>query len=170
MKAIRIFSVILTVVLVFVPAAGAQIPTVDDLLGIDSVSTARLSPDGKTVAFVVTQADFDEDAYIQQIWLADVGSADYLQLTRGNQSSSNPQWSPDGQWLTFTSSRAEGKNQIFAIRPDGGEAFALTDSEIGVGTFAWSKDGERIAFVASPESENEKESRREVRRLHRGEA
>ena len=156
MKAIRIFSVILTVVLVFVPAAGAQIPTVDDLLGIDSVSTARLSPDGKTVAFVVTQADFDEDAYIQQIWLADVGSADYLQLTRGNQSSSNPQWSPDGQWLTFTSSRAEGKNQIFAIRPDGGEAFALTDSEIGVGTFAWSKDGERIAFVASPESETRK--------------
>ncbi len=117
MKAIKILSVILTVVLAFVPAAGAQIPTVDDLLGIDTVSAVRLSPDGKTVAFVVTRADFDEDAYIQQIWLADVGSADYLQLTRGKRSSSNPQWSPDGQWLTFTSSRAEGKNQIFAIRP-----------------------------------------------------
>ena len=156
MKAIRIFSVFLTVVLVFVPAAGAQIPTVDDLLGIDTVSAVRLSPDGKTVAFVVTRADFDEDAYIQQIWLADVGSADYLQLTRGNRSSSNPQWSPDGQWLTFTSSRAEGKNQIFAIRPAGGEAFALTDSETGVGAFAWSRDGKRIAFVVSPESEARK--------------
>ena len=156
MKAIRIFSVFLTVVLGFVPAAGAQIPTVDDLLGIDTVSGVRLSPDGKTVAFVVTRADFDEDAYIQQIWLADVGSAEYLQLTRGNQSSSNPQWSPDGQWLTFTSSRAEGKNQIFAIRPDGGEAFALTDSETGVGSFEWSRDGQRIAFVVSPESEARK--------------
>ena len=156
MKAIRIFSVFLTVVLVFVPAAGAQIPTVDDLLGIDTVSAVRLSPDGKTVAFVVTRADFDENAYIQQIWLADVGSADYLQLTRGTRSSSNPQWSPDGQWLTFTSSRAEGKNQIFAIRPDGGEAFALTDSETGVGAYAWSRDGKRIAFVVSPESEGRK--------------
>ncbi len=156
MKAIGLISVILAVVLVFVPVAGAQVPTVDDLLGIETVSTARISPDGKTVAFVVTRADFDENANIGQIWLADVGSAESFQLTRGNRSSSNPQWSPDGQWLTFTSSRAEGKNQIFAIRPGGGEAFPLTDSETGVGAFAWSRDGNRIAFVSSPESEARK--------------
>src|SRR5262249_10376714 len=62
-------------------------------------------------------------------------------------SGGNPQWSPDSQWLAFTSNRIGDKNQIFVIYPDGGEAAQLTKAENGVNGFAWSEDGKSIAFT-----------------------
>src|SRR6185295_3733866 len=61
----------------------------------------------------------------------------------------NPRWSPDGDWLAFTSNRIEDKNQIFVINPAGGEAMQLTKSETAVSNFAWSEDGRNIAYTAT---------------------
>lgn len=69
-------------------------------------------------------------------------------MTRGDKPSAGAQWSPDGAWIAFTSTRAGDKSQIFAIRPDGGEAIQLTRSETGVIGFAWSRDGGSIAYSA----------------------
>jgi dipeptidyl aminopeptidase/acylaminoacyl peptidase len=70
-------------------------------------------------------------------------------LTRGEKSAGNPQWSPDGEWLAFASNRVGDKNQLFAIRPDGGEATQLTKAENGVNGYAWSRDGKSIAYTTS---------------------
>ena len=72
-----------------------------------------------------------------------------IQLTRGDKSSSNPRWSPDGAWLAFTSNRIEDKNQIFVINPAGGEAVQLTKSETAINNFLWSEDGRSIAYTAT---------------------
>ena len=64
-------------------------------------------------------------------------------------SSGNPRWSPDGEWLAFTSNRIEDKNQIFVINPAGGEAVQLTKSETAISNFAWSEDGRSIAYTAT---------------------
>lgn len=133
--------------------AGAEntrhVPTIDELLTLRTIGGAQISPDGKWVAYTVTSGDFKQDAFITQIWVAEVGSGRTFQLTRGDKSSTNPRWSPDGAWLTFVSNRLEDKNQIFAINPAGGEAVQLTKSETAIGNFAWSEDGKWIAYLAT---------------------
>ncbi|MGH6959550.1 MAG: TolB family protein, partial [Dongiaceae bacterium] len=87
-----------------------------------------LSPDGRWVAYSVSAADFQQDAFVSHLWLANTATGATFQLTRGDKSAGDPEWSPDSAWLAFTSSRAApgDKNQIFAIRPEAGEAIQLT--------------------------------------------
>jgi dipeptidyl aminopeptidase/acylaminoacyl peptidase len=130
-------------------AADRHVPTIDELLTLKSIGGAQISPEGKWVAYTVSYGDFKQDAFVTQIWLAEVGAGRTLQLTRGEKSSSNPKWSPNGEWLAFTSNRLEDKNQIFLIDPAGGEAVQLTKSETAINNFAWSEDGRFIAYTAT---------------------
>ncbi|MBM3814458.1 MAG: S9 family peptidase [Acidimicrobiia bacterium] len=140
----------------------AGVPTIDDLLNLRSIGGAEISPDGKFVAYSQAEADFEQDAMVTQIWVAETATGRRWQLTRAKQGAGQARWSPDGKWLAFTSSREGGKNQIFVIAPDGGEAQRLTKAENGVGSFDWSDDGKTIAFLAS-------EKQPEDRRKHLGE-
>jgi len=141
--------------------AAKRVPTIEDLMALKSAGGARISPDAMRVAFTVTETDMEQDAYVTQIWLADVATSESRQLTRGKKSSSGPAWSPDGRWLAFTSSRADDKSQLFVISPDGGEAVQLTKSETGVGGFAWSPDGKTIAFTAADPVSKESKDRKD---------
>src|SRR5512143_1097819 len=138
-----------------------HVPTVEDLMLLRSAGNPRISPDGLRVAYTITETDFDQDAYVSQIWLADIASGQSIQMTRGKRSSSGPSWSPDGRWIAFRSSRADDKSQIFAISPDGGEAVQLTKAETGVGGFDWSPDGRTIAFTASDPASNDAKARKD---------
>jgi dipeptidyl aminopeptidase/acylaminoacyl peptidase len=134
------------------PAADTSrhVPTIDELLTIKSIGGVQISPDGKWVAYTATNGDFKQDAFVTQIWLAETGgNGQPLQLTRGDKSSTNPRWSPDGEWLAFTSNRIDDKNQIFVINPAGGEAVQLTKSETSISGFSWSEDGRSIAYTAT---------------------
>jgi uncharacterized protein YjdB len=69
-----------------------------------------------------------------------------FELTRGE-----PAWSPDGQWIAFTSSRGTagpGRGSIWIMRADGSEKRQLTvhpDNGFDLSP-SWSPDGQRIAF------------------------
>jgi dipeptidyl aminopeptidase/acylaminoacyl peptidase len=138
-----------------------RVPTVDDLLNIDSIGGVRISPNGKWVAYSVTHTDFKKDAFVIHVWIADSAGGRKYQLTRGDKSVGDAVWSPDSTWLTFTSNRAGDKNQIFAIPPDGGEAVQLTKVESGVNSFQWSPDGKTIAFTAAPSKKDRAKDRKE---------
>ncbi len=126
-----------------------RIPSIDDLLTLDTIGVARVSPDGRSIAYTVSEPDFKTDAFVTQVWLAVPATGRTLQLTRGEKSSGNPRWSPDGTWLAFTSERVDGKEQIFVMRPDGGEAVQLTTHETALTNFEWSPDGKSIAYTAT---------------------
>src|SRR4030095_11332178 len=127
-----------------------HVPTIDELLTLKTISGAQISPDGEWVAYTVTNADFKQDAFVTQIWLAETGGKGRtLQLTRGEKSSTNPRWSPDGQRLAFLSHRIEEKNQIFLIDLTGGVTKQITKSETAINNFAWSEDGKTIAYSAT---------------------
>jgi dipeptidyl aminopeptidase/acylaminoacyl peptidase len=139
-------------------APAKHVPTIEDLMALKGAGSPRISPDGTKVAYTVTETDFEQDAYITQIWLADVATGQCFQLTRGKKSSFGPDWSPDGRWLAFTSSRVDDKSQLFVINPVAGEAIQLTKNETGVNGFAWSPDGKTLAFTATdPEAKETKD-------------
>jgi dipeptidyl aminopeptidase/acylaminoacyl peptidase len=133
------------------PATG---PSIDDLIALRRPGTPAISPDGHWVAYTVRQANWDDDRYDTQVWIADARSGERRQLTTAPKSSTAPAWSPDGRRLAFGSDRAE-RRQIYVIDPSGGEAQALTTAVEGVGAFKWSPDGQSIAYAMTdpaPES------------------
>jgi len=142
-------------------APAWRVPTVDDLLNLQSVGAPQISPDGTRVAYMITSANFKEDAFVSQIWVANASTGETLQITRGEKSSTSPRWSPDGQWVGFLSNRVKDKNQVFAIRLAGGEAAQLTKSETAISSFAWSPDGKTIAFAAPEPDAQAKKDRKE---------
>jgi dipeptidyl aminopeptidase/acylaminoacyl peptidase len=131
--------------------------TVDDVLALKSVGDPQISPDGRWVAYVVTEVDLEKDGSNSDVWLVSADGGPAMRLTRGPERDNAPRWSPDESWIAFLSDR-NGKTQVYGIAPDGGEAWQVTDWEPGVGSFAISPNGGSIAFTASAEkSEEDKE-------------
>ncbi|MDE3155129.1 MAG: S9 family peptidase [Acidobacteriota bacterium] len=109
-------------------------------------SDLNVSPDGRLVAFTVTEPP-DGKSAARDIWLLDVASGRARALTQATKVNDSPRWSPDGRTLAFLSSRS-GSPQIYLLPMTGGEARPLTKGDDGVRAFAWSPDGKRIAFLA----------------------
>ena len=153
-------AVVLMLVAFASPAlAQKKVPTIDEMIEVKRPGAVAISPDGRYVAYTLREADWDENAFDTEIWLADTAAAQPVprQLTRGKKASSSPQWSPSGTRLAFITDRSD-KRQIYLIDPLGGEAVALTSAEDGVSAFEWAPDSKRIAFTASePKTEKAKE-------------
>ena len=139
---------------------AATIPTIDESLSMKSVSGPQISPDGRYVAYHVLSTNWDENAFVTQIWIASTVTGERYQLTSGKKSSTGPRWAPDSHHLAFVSDR-DGKRQIYVISPAGGEAAQLTNEENGVGSIAWSPDGTSIAFTSSGPDAKPKKDRKE---------
>ena len=124
--------------------------TIDDLFKIKLASDPQISPDGKTVAFVLTTPDLDGDKYTTHIWLVPSdGSAPARQFTFGDGKDRSPRWSPDGKQIAFVSDRdKERKDQLYVISIRGGEATRLTDDANRPSAPAWSPDGTMIAYTS----------------------
>ncbi len=109
-----------------------------------------VSPDGKMVAYTVSNArmDGENSDFLTQIWVVAADGSSNHQFTFGDKSCSNPKFSPDGSWLAFTSARGkDSKNQIYVLRLAGGEAEMITSVPNSTGGFEWSPDSKRIAFT-----------------------
>ncbi|MBI2172511.1 MAG: S9 family peptidase [Chloroflexi bacterium] len=120
---------------------------IEDLFRLKTVGDPQISPDGKGIAYAVTEIDQKSDGYRSAIWLAEEGSQP-RQLTFGGRSDSQPRWSSDGRYLAFFSNRAGGANQLHLLPLAGGEAYRLTDLPRGVFEFAWSPKSDAIAFTS----------------------
>jgi dipeptidyl aminopeptidase/acylaminoacyl peptidase len=142
-----------------------------DVYELKGVGSPRVSPDGRTVAYVVATIDGDANEYRSSIWLASVdGSIEPRQFTSGTTRDATPVWSPDGRLIAFTSKRASKSMQLFVIPIEGGEAVQLTELSEDVEELAWSPDSTKIVFsarVRDHEDEDEEDRNRPPLRLTR---
>ncbi len=114
------------------------------------VSDPRVSPDGATVAYVVTTIHLDANEYRSRIWLVGTdGLSEPRPFTSGAERDRVPRWSPDGARLAFVSHREEGGSQLYTLPVfGGGEAVCLASSPEEIDDVAWSPDGATVAFGA----------------------
>src|SRR5436305_3121628 len=133
--------------------------SLDDLARIKEVRDPQCAPDGKSVAFVVSQIDVKEDkAGSGHVWTIGIDGKNDRQITWSQDSENSPRWSPDGKYLAFTSSRP-GKtkgNQVWLLDRSGGEAMQLTELKGRLQGYDWSPNSKRLALVVGdpdPEAE-----------------
>ncbi len=121
--------------------------TIEDLYHLKSVSDPQISPDGKKIAFVVTEYFLEKGERNSEIYLINLDGSNLRRMTNNEAADFRPRWSPDGKTLIFLSSRAEGV-QIWEMPVDGGEPTQLTHFYTGVSNAECSPDGKRIAFTS----------------------
>jgi dipeptidyl aminopeptidase/acylaminoacyl peptidase len=135
-------------------------PSFEQVISLRSAGGAAISPDGRNVVFGVRTTDWQGNRFDNELWIARDGEQPF-QLTRTDKgNSSTARWSPDGRWIAFVADRGN-KQQIFLIRPSGGEAQPVTDHKEGVSNFRWAPDGKRIAFTALEPEDKERKERTE---------
>jgi dipeptidyl aminopeptidase/acylaminoacyl peptidase len=127
-----------------------------DLLTIRDVTGLQISPDGKSVAYVVSQAIYETNSYRTALFVVDtdpgslpinLGSAgpphwtpvgEYLRLS--------PQWTPDGRHITYLVKEGD-RRQIWQWDRAGGRPEQLTHNANDVESYKWQPDGKRIIFT-----------------------
>ena len=152
----RITSVVAFVMFVLVAAPHAQTrgATAEDYFSFETLGDPRFSPDGSTIAFVVTTVDQKQNRRRSAIYSVPAdGSREPQVLTDVARSSNAPRWRPDGKALAFLSARSapgddNPRTQVWLLPLSGGEPHRLTSLDNGVTTFQWSPDGTKLAVVS----------------------
>jgi tricorn protease len=102
-----------------------------------------LSPLGDRVAFV----------YRGDVWVARVEDGRARPLAQHIETDAYPLFSPDGQWVAFSSKRT-GNWDLFAVPAEGGPARQLTWHSGSDQAFGWRPDGKYLLFSGRRDSPN----------------
>jgi dipeptidyl aminopeptidase/acylaminoacyl peptidase len=152
-------------------AQGGKKMTIEEALAIKDVGAPQWSPDGKHLAFTVSEWNKKEDRRDSHIYIVSPDGGGPIRLTNGDRGENAPQWAPDGRRLAFLANRDSGSpspearsrgNQVWVISLEGGEAEKVTDEEGGVSSFRWSPDGKSMALIVrdTPKDKTEREKQK----------
>jgi dipeptidyl aminopeptidase/acylaminoacyl peptidase len=109
-----------------------------DLFDLKYLRGARLSPDGKRVAYALSRTD---EAERFEVWVSDLTGKDPRRVPHSGNATA-PCWSPDGSQIAFI---GDQRLRVAAF-PSLSVSAALTPELWAVrGTPAWSPDGNRLA-------------------------
>jgi dipeptidyl aminopeptidase/acylaminoacyl peptidase len=155
--------------LIWPSLAGAQVTgarrpmTFLDMRLQRSAGAFAPSPDGRRLLYTLQTPDWKEaksqtDVYLVSI-VDGIRSARQLTFTR-DRNENTPRWSRDGSFFVFASNReapaaSASQNQLYMMRPDGGEARRITDAKEGVSTFAFSRDGRWLVYRSGKAGEEQ---------------
>ncbi len=122
--------------------------SIETIQSLKRVGGPQLSPDEKWIAYTVTAIDTAKDKSASQIWMISTSGGDPIAMTSKEYSANNPQWSPDGIYLSFMASKGEkAKTQVWNLNRLGGEAQQVTKTKQGVSGYKWSPDGKKMLLL-----------------------
>ncbi|PJA26308.1 MAG: S9 family peptidase [candidate division Zixibacteria bacterium CG_4_9_14_3_um_filter_46_8] len=142
----RFAIVLVSILILFSPAfAQKRAITFNDLYAYPMVGDLQLSPDGKTIAYVVTEYDTISGESKSRIFIIEAKGSQARRLANQPDGASHPRWSPDGKSMAFVASQ-DRVAQAMLIDIKGGEARNITSLSTGVSGVEWSPDGKKLIF------------------------
>jgi dipeptidyl aminopeptidase/acylaminoacyl peptidase len=133
-------------------AAQKESLTHETLWLMKRVGAPNISPDGKWVAFSISEPSYDSKEAVDDLWLVPAdGSAAPRRLTFSKAGESDVAWSGDSRRIAFSAKRdGDEQNQIYVIDvANGGEAQRMTSSPTGARRPRFSPDGKSVVFTSS---------------------
>ncbi|WP_307104776.1 Atxe2 family lasso peptide isopeptidase [Sphingomonas sp. SORGH_AS_0950] len=135
---------------------------------IATSSPLAISPDGRSVAFLINQADPETNAYCRALVVAPTQPSEAatiidsggelitlpnilrgMYVPGGFPAVVTPVWSPDGKWIAYLK-RMNGQTQAWRVRIDGSRAEMVSPLQGDVEAVGWTKDGRRILYSTRP--------------------
>ncbi len=134
-----------------------------DMQQMRQVGSPTPSPDGKWLLYTLSTPDWKEAKRQTDLYLVSMqqGVASTRQLTFSkDKNETSPRWARDGSFFLFLSNReapesASARDQLYQMRPDGGEARRLTDAKEGVADFSLSRDGRSVVYRSGKSDEEQ---------------
>jgi dipeptidyl aminopeptidase/acylaminoacyl peptidase len=126
----------------------------DDFSKVKRVSDPQFSPDGASVAYVVSAPNLEENRYVASLHRLEIASGQSAQLVGGAKyvGVSSPRWAPNGRQIAFlatVTTEGQAAAQIFTVPSQGGPAKQITSALAGVQQIAWSPDSRTLAYATA---------------------
>ena len=127
--------------------------TAGDVARLRGVYGARISPDGRQIAYLLSVprkvGDDDNGPSYAELHVVDVDGHARPFVT-GHVNVGGIRWTPDGRRISFLAKRGDDEHRsLYVIPIDGGEARRMITHDTGVGQYAWSPDGATVAYLAT---------------------
>jgi dipeptidyl aminopeptidase/acylaminoacyl peptidase len=137
----------------------------------ESISSFRISPDGKRVLFIARdplskeekekRKKKDDEEVVDQkfrmshLWIYDIEKSEESRLTEGDFTVRSPEWSPDSRHIVYetrpnTKIDENWDSDIWVIETDSKESRKLYENPGSDSGPRWSPDGKAIAFASDP--------------------
>ena len=150
------------------PARGQSGPiSLEETLSHVTYGSLALSPDGRRLAWVQIETNWDESRRNPDLWVVGLdGDGEPRRLTWDPALDASPSWSPDGSTIAFLSGR-DGATQIHLLAYQGGESRAVTSEPTGVTSLRW-LDDDTLLFLrpdAPPDEQRERAEQRDDARV-----
>ena len=143
----KAFLLLLSVAMITAASAQKRPFAIEDLYKIKAIADPQISPDGKNIAFTVTENNLAEGKSKTEVYLMDADGNNIRNVTDNPAADDHPRWSPDGKSLLFLSTRHEGP-QAWLLPLEGGEPAQVTHFTTGVSDAVWTSDGKHIVFTS----------------------
>lgn len=126
-----------------------------DIYRFQNINDAHISQDGKWVCYVLSTVDSAKDKRDEDIWMISWDGKQNVQLTNSPYGESSPRWSPDDKYISFLSSRSDGRKkeddkdviQLWLLNRLGGEAKKISNVKGEIEDYVWSPDASKILLV-----------------------